>query len=172
MFISLYLNKNEIFSDEKIITAKYESFFARIKAEHTQPIWNQSENRFECYLTGQYEGKVAVIIPNFEESAFTMAGVVETGRRQVRYKPCSQPFGGLWIDYHGYSMPCCVMRYDVEEHRYATLGNVRDHSIFELFCGERITGFRKQIKNYGAKNGACKYCDLHGEWMKAWAPIY
>lgn len=172
IYISLYLDKNESFFDKNIISAKFENFFARVKLDHTQIYLNEQENRYECSLTGPYCGKVTVVVPNFEQHAYTMAGAVETGRRRVRTEPCSQPFGGLWIDYHGYVMPCCMMRYDVEEHKYATLGNVHDKSIFELFCSKEMSNFRKQLKNYGPKNSACKYCDMHGEWMEKWAPIY
>ena len=66
-------------------------------------------------LAGKFFGKVTIVVPNFEQSAFNMAGSVETAKpRQARYKPCSQPFGGMYIDYHGFVMPCCLMRYDLE----------------------------------------------------------
>ena len=170
--ISLYLNKDEPFFDEKIIASKFAKFFARINIDPSQVWLNTKENRYECALAGIYCGKVTVVVPNFEQHAFTMAGTVDTGRRQARVKPCSQPFEGLWVDYHGYVMPCCMLRHEVAAHTYASLGNIHNKSLFELFCSKKMVEFRKKLKNYGVKRAACTYCDLHGEWMEKSSPLY
>ena len=55
---------------------------------------------------------------------------------------CSQPFKRMVIDYNGDVFPCC--HYYKKELK---LGNLRDHSIEELWNGEIINKLRESIKN-------------------------
>ena len=175
IIINLYLNKSDSFFNKHDVYAKFLSFFERVKVEHTKIHFNQYMHRYECSLTDKNicnKASVSVKIQNFELTALNMAGAVVTGRKQERFQPCPQPFEGVFIDYNGYVMPCCMMRHDIEEHKYAILGNIKDNSIFELFCGKKMTEFRKQVKYHGQKYKACRYCDLYaGTWMGESCPL-
>jgi desulfoferrodoxin (superoxide reductase-like protein) len=59
-----------------------------------------------------------------------------------------------------------MMRFDIAEHKYGVLGNIEHNDIFELFTSRKMVKFRKNARYYGEKEGACKYCDIHGEWME------
>ena len=172
IYISLYLNKNENFNDQETVFSKMDSFFKKIDGEYEE-IQFDSDKQIYFSTIKDFKHKLIVVVPNFEDSAFTMGGIIDSQNKKVekRTLPCGQAFMGIWVDYHSYAMPCCALRKEIESHEYASIGNVKDHTIFELFTNEKMVNFRRSVRNHGFKPGACTYCDLDDSWTTEDVPI-
>lgn len=100
----------------------------------------------------------------------TMTGV---GRKmENRTIPCIQPFDNFIVNYKGDVLPCCTTIGATEEIAPCIVGNVKDASIFDIYCGEKLTAWRRSLMVEGEKRHPCATCPENWPGFPAnWAEI-
>ncbi|MFH1479047.1 MAG: radical SAM/SPASM domain-containing protein [Candidatus Omnitrophota bacterium] len=102
---------------------------------------------------------VTLFVPNIRLQGNDRGGYLEElHKKKPRVSPCVSPFRGLYIDWTGDVLPCCNLRGDIELQKKFIMGNIKDHSLEEVYFSEASNRIRKMLVGYNEKEDACKYC--------------
>jgi hypothetical protein len=86
---------------------------------------------------------------------------------------CLQPFDNFILNYKGDVLPCCTTIGATAEIEPCIVGNAHDASIFDIYCGEKLTGWRRHTMTEGAKRHPCATCpEQWSGFPDDWAAIY
>ena len=102
---------------------------------------------------------------DFSKHATDRGGFLKDGIKIIdKTSQCFLPNFHVAVDYDGNYTLCCNIRSDIEEHKNYILGNIKNNSIFDIFMGEKIIQFRKDLLIDGKKKGACSTCSDPRTW--------
>ena len=89
-----------------------------------------------------------------------------------RTAPCLQPFDNFIVNYLGDVLPCCATIGSSDEVRPYVVGNVKESSIFDIYCAEKMTGWRRHVMVEGPKRHPCATCSaMWPGFPENWAEI-
>lgn len=78
---------------------------------------------------------------------------------EPRRAACSLPLTMFTIQFNGNVTPCCQIIGDVPEHQKWVVANIRDHeSIFDIYAGEALKGWRRHLNTLEPKMSPCDTC--------------
>lgn len=162
-YIKIYLNKKDEWKQD-FLHAKLKEFLDRIHFNIKDLIFKEFNdfNYTFYFIPKNYpNNKIYFQINNFNNTQITYdrGGSLDQFKTQERYKPCISPIHTLNIDYDGYAMPCCNVRYDIPSQQYLSMGNIKDKDIFEIFCSKESANIRKNLFFFGKKFSACATCN-------------
>lgn len=98
----------------------------------------------------------------------------DVGRKITnRTAPCLQPFDNFIVTYLGHVLPCCTVFGDNEMTERVYLGNIKEHSIFDLYAGEKLAAWRRTAMVEGEKQPPCSTCpEMWPGFPANWQEIY
>jgi hypothetical protein len=77
----------------------------------------------------------------------------------TRTSACVLPINQFILRYDGYVDPCCTIFSDTPSTRRYSVGNVAGaSSIFDIYCGEALVGWRRSLFHIGPKQSPCDKC--------------
>jgi len=99
---------------------------------------------------------------NFDEVGYDRGQLLDklVDRAYVRRSPCFLVFSNFTIDWNGKVMPCCNLRSDHPDHRGFVVGDLATAgaSIFDVYAGPELTGWRRSLAGVGDKAAPCDTC--------------
>lgn len=118
--------------------------------------------------SGDYKGMyVGMRARNFRVNGQNRGGIDVSGR-YVRTAPCRQAFHTICVHYTGEVIPCCHLRSDHPDHKYAIMGTVDDTSgkIFEIYTSKKTASWRGALLGNKPKTGVCEDCAVNAPARK------
>jgi hypothetical protein len=165
-YVKIYLNKDEEYK-LSVLEPKMNALMTRLglEKEDGDLVQRYNEGSYTVeFIPSKYPNKTKKLfleINNFAKFACNRGGSLDDFKKEKRSDVCAQSLHDLDIDYDGYAMPCCHVRYDIDSHKCLALGNVAEKTIFEIFCGKKVANLRKSLFLYGIKPEPCEYCDSY-----------
>jgi radical SAM protein with 4Fe4S-binding SPASM domain len=97
---------------------------------------------------------------NYLEHGVNRGGAMEQiPVSEQRTAPCDRPFHDLTIAWNGNIYPCCQFVDGLPEHAPFVVGQLgQAESLFELYCSELMSSFRRDTFGYGQKRSPCDTC--------------
>ena len=114
-----------------------------------------------CSATFPFEGmSVLMFQSDYEHYGLDRAGLLEGIGLPFkdRTSACIMPIVMFTIHYNGNVMPCCHFVGDNKKHEPYVCGNVRERSIFDIYCGEALLGWRRSLFSLERKQPPCDTC--------------
>lgn len=158
-YISIHLKPNETFSDSKTLR--------RIE------IMEKALEIRPKVVEYRYQESIMVHFP-FRDMLIEMRGIdwhkhgTDRGglvagngiaMAGARRELCSLPLTMFTIQFNGNVTPCCQVIGDVPEHQKWVIGNIRDYdTIFDLYAGEKLSGWRRHLNTLEPKMSPCDTC--------------
>lgn len=159
IIMSYYSKEDNQFDINNIIKPSMDKIAKKLDLKYSILRDDSSEYRIQF---DYYDLTFLYIAMNFEEIGGDRGGSVNSDckvkREKVRDYGCFYPIADLYIDYNGFSMPCCNMRSDVETHKPYILGDIHNNNLFEIFTSEKFVNMRKYLYPNTIKDGPCKHC--------------
>lgn len=76
-----------------------------------------------------------------------------------RRASCALPLTMFTIQFNGNVTPCCQLIGDVPAHQKYVVANIKDHeSIFDIYAGETLKGWRRHLNSLDPKMTPCDTC--------------
>lgn len=98
------------------------------------------------------------IMTNYRGGAIPEDENVPVPRANTRDYTCIAPFVQVMINFDGRVMPCSDLRPDFSGHSEYIAGDLNNATIYDIFCDEIYTEFRKQLILDGNNLLPCRYC--------------
>lgn len=137
---------------------RFHAFSSRIKL----PI---EIDRFSpgLYIAGRLKfggHNITIYSYNFHRVGSDRAGSMDTVEvNRERSAPCTRPFETVSIAFDGRLFPCCQFYPDLPENDRYSIGRLGDYkSIFDAYCSDALTGWRRSLFRYGPKESPCNTC--------------
>ena len=114
-----------------------------------------------CSASFPFEGMAVLMFQSdYENYGLDRAGLLEgIGLPfQGRTSACIMPIVMFTIHYNGNVMPCCHFVGDNKRHESYVCGNVKEQSIFDIYCGEALLDWRHSLFSVEKKQSPCDTC--------------
>ena len=82
-------------------------------------------------------------------------GTLEHLHGNQRTAPCVNPFREIFIAYDGTVKPCCNIYFNCPN----IYGNANEQSLTEIYFGEELCKFRRELFTFSPKTGGCATCN-------------
>lgn len=125
-------------------------------AINVQGIWPMIEPRIDEYME-----KLSQVSDYINYNALIDIPRVKEEKDRSNYEPgftCGQPFQRMYISLHGEVYGCCS--FNAERSSLTSLGSIKDHTVYEIWNGEKYMELRKKCALPGEyqKVAMCKNC--------------
>lgn len=104
--------------------------------------------------------QIKIYARNFDKNGCSRGNTVDIMKNYVRSAACMSPFRHIYIDYNCNIMPCCNLRSDLDKHHPFIVGNVAEQKIFEVYTGEKLVQWRKNLIHFSSKQYPCRNCSF------------
>ena len=114
-----------------------------------------------CSANLPFEGMSLLMFQSdYEHYGLDRAGLLEGIGMHLppRTSACIMPIVMFTIHYNGNVMPCCHFVGDNKKHEPYVCGNVKDQSIFDIYTGEALLGWRYSLYTLDQKLPPCDTC--------------
>ncbi|PAF45165.1 radical SAM protein [Helicobacter sp. 11S02596-1] len=152
--ITLHTLKNEVYNDKKSQT-KIERFYHRLALPLPELQINENKN-----ITSSLQiGNLLMLVNTSNWGAFgnDRGGGIKELSIQGRTQPCPKVFREMNIDYLGNVFLCCNIFPDDPKNK--PLGNLNEHSLFEIFASKKLAKFRQHLFDFSEKMSPCATCN-------------
>jgi radical SAM protein with 4Fe4S-binding SPASM domain len=115
--------------------------------------------KFEMSLTGS-RVKVELRHANMLKYGHSQGGALKDVGEQVhdRTETCLEPYFAFIVGHRGDVHPCSLLVADTPEHESTIVGNLHTASIFDIYCGEKFTAWRRSRITSDPKPQPCASC--------------
>lgn len=154
--ISYYYNGNDKsipFDIENIIKPGMQKLLNKLNLNY-YPLY---QNETLYVLKIEYKDiNVSCVAANFKSIGADRGGILKNNVNIInRISKCFIPNFQIVVDYDANYTLCYNIRSDDENGKNYILGNIETHSVFDIFMGEKMINFRKELLYNDQKMGMC-----------------
>ncbi len=97
--------------------------------------------------------------PDWRIHGSNRAGILINFKKHTRIQPCQKPFREFTVFYDGKVQPCCEAFHD-DQTNLVEMGDLNKNSVFEVYAGNRLSNFRREVFDFSPKKGICESCNI------------